>query len=97
MVSSERSGEADETVGVREAQARVDQRVEDLSSNFNGRIGDLRSHVNERFDSLRSEFNRRHDNLRAEVDAKLKLLMWGIGIGFATVLALLGVLLARGG
>ncbi|MYC01341.1 MAG: hypothetical protein F4X58_05420 [Chloroflexi bacterium] len=86
MVSSERSGEVDETVGVRDALTRIDQRIDDMRSDFNERIGDLRS-----------EFIGRIDDLRAEVDAKLKLLMWGIGIGFAAVLATLGALLARGG
>ena len=86
MVSSERSGEVDETVGVRDALTRIDQRIDDMRSDFNERIGDLRS-----------EFIGRIDDLRAEADAKLKLLMWGIGIGFAAVLATLGALLARGG
>lgn len=74
MVTSERSGEGNETIGVRDALARIDRRIDDLRSEVNGRI----------------------DDLRAEVDAKLKLLMWGIGIGFAAVLATLGALLARG-
>ncbi|MXY85711.1 MAG: hypothetical protein F4Y95_04260 [Chloroflexi bacterium] len=86
MVSSERSGEVDETVGVRDALARIDQRIDDLRADFNERMNDLRSEVNGRI-----------DDLRAEMDAKLKLLMWGIGIGFAAVLATLGALLARGG
>ena len=85
MVTSEHSGEADETVGVRDALARIDQRIDDLRIDFNERMGDLRSEVNGRI-----------DDLRAEVDAQLKLLMWGIGIGFAAVLATLGALLARG-
>lgn len=93
MVSSERSGEVDETVGVRDALTRIDQRIDDLRSDFNERMGD----INERMGDLRSELNGRIDDLRAEMDAKLKLLMWGIGIGFAAVLATLGALLARGG
>ena len=86
MVSSERAGDGEEPLGVRDALTRIDQRIDDLRSDFNGRIDDLRSDFNSRIDGLRSEF-----------DAKLKLLMWGIGIGFASVLATLGALLARGG
>lgn len=97
MVTSEHSGDGDETLGVRDALAGIDHRIDDLRSDFNGRIDDLRSDFNERMGDLRSEFIGRIDDLRAEVDAKLKLLMWGIGIGFAAVLATLGALLARGG
>ncbi len=57
---------------------------------------DVLAQMNQRIDDLRSEVNGRIDDLRDEVDAKLKLLMWGIGIGFAAVLATLGALLARG-
>ncbi|MYA01590.1 MAG: hypothetical protein F4038_08985 [Chloroflexi bacterium] len=76
-----------------DALTRIDQRIDDLRSDFNERMGD----INERMGDLRSEVNGRIDDLRADVDAKLKLLMWGIGIGFAAVLATLGALLARGG
>ncbi len=63
MVTTEHPSDGNEPLGVRDALARIDRRIDDL---------------------------------RAEVDAKLKLLMWGIGIGFAVVLATLGALLARG-
>ena len=63
MVTTEHPSDGNEPLGVRDALARIDRRIDDL---------------------------------RAEVDAKLKLLMWGIGIGFAAVLATLGALLARG-
>lgn len=35
--------------------------------------------------------------LRADMDWRFRLLMWGILIGFAAVLAVLGALLAQGG
>ena len=95
MVTSERSGEADEAIGVRDALARIDQRIDDLRSDVNERMGDLRADLNQQASALRSEFTGGIDDLRAEMDAKLRLLMWGIGIGFAAVLATLGALLAR--
>ncbi len=63
MVTTEHPSDAGEPLGVRDALARIDRRIDDL---------------------------------RADVDARLKLMMWGIGIGFAAVLATLGALLARG-
>ncbi len=63
MVTTEHPSDAEEPLGVRDALARIDRRIDDL---------------------------------RADVDARLKLMMWGIGIGFAAVLATLGALLARG-
>ncbi|MCY3922608.1 MAG: hypothetical protein OXN86_03215 [Chloroflexota bacterium] len=74
MVTTEHPSDGNEPLGVRDALARIDRRIDDL----------------------RSEVNSRIDDLRADVDTKLKLLMWGIGIGFAAVLATLGALLARG-
>ena len=63
MVTTEHPSDGEEPLGVRDALARIDRRIDDL---------------------------------RADVDARLKLMMWGIGIGFAAVLATLGALLARG-
>lgn len=63
MVTTEHPSDGEEPLGVRDALARIDRRIDDL---------------------------------RADVDSRLKLMMWGIGIGFAAVLATLGALLARG-
>ena len=47
-------------------------------------------HMSARIDDLRSE-------MRTDVNARFRLLTWGIAIGFGAVLAILGALLARGG
>ncbi|MDE2988845.1 MAG: hypothetical protein F4088_02465 [Chloroflexi bacterium] len=82
MVTREQPGDRDEPLGLRDAFSQLNRRIDDV----NARIDDLRSDVNARF-----------EDLRLEMDARFKLLMWGIAIGFASVLAVLGALLARGG
>ena len=42
------------------------------------------------------QVNQRIDDLRSDMDSRFRLLMWGIAIGFAAVLAVLGALLAQG-
>ncbi|MCY4617816.1 MAG: hypothetical protein OXD50_04585 [Chloroflexi bacterium] len=44
-----------------------------------------------------AQVNQRIDDLRADMDWRFRLLMWGIAIGFPSVLAVLGALLAQGG
>ncbi len=64
MVAREHPDRADETLGVRDVLAQMNQRIDDL---------------------------------RSDVNARIRLLAWGIAIGFAAVLAVLGALLAQGG
>ena len=82
MVTNEQPADRDEQFGLRDAFAQLNRRIDDV----NARIDDLRSDVNARF-----------EDLRLEMDARFRLLMWGIAIGFASVLAVMGALLARGG
>ena len=44
-----------------------------------------------------AQMNQRIGDLRADVNARFRLLTWGIAIGFAAVFAVLAALLARGG
>lgn len=46
---------------------------------------------------VRDQLNQRIDDLRSEMNARFRSLMWGILIGFASVLAVMGALLAQGG
>ncbi|MDE2967949.1 MAG: hypothetical protein OXS30_10770 [Chloroflexota bacterium] len=71
MVTNEQPADREEQLGMRDAFAQLNRRIDDV----NARIGDL----------------------RADMDARFRLLMWGIAIGFASVLAVMGALLARGG
>lgn len=63
--------------------------LRDGFAQLNRRIDD----VNGRIDDV----NERIGDLRADMDARFRLLMWGIALGFASVLAVMGALLARGG
>ncbi|MDE2746356.1 MAG: hypothetical protein OXI41_10305 [Chloroflexota bacterium] len=63
--------------------------LRDAFAQLNRRIDD----VNGRIDDV----NERIGDLRADMDARFRLLMWGIALGFASVLAVMGALLARGG
>ena len=78
MVTSEQHGDRDGQLGLRDAFAQLNRRIDDV----NARIGDVNVRIGE---------------LRADMDARFRLLTWGIAIGFAAVLAILGALLARGG
>ena len=78
MVTGEQPAGSNEPLGIRDALAQLNRRIDDV----HGRIDDV---------------NARISDLRADMDARFRLLMWGIAIGFASVLAVLGALLARGG
>lgn len=85
MVTSDQSGGREEQFGLRDAFAQLNRRIDDI----NGRINDVNGRIN--------DVNERIGDLRADMDARFRLLMWGIALGFASVLAVMGALLARGG
>ncbi len=103
MVSSERPAGPDDQIGVRDALAQINRRIDDVYA----RIGDVNTRINDvngriddangRLADLRADLNMRIDDLRNDVNARFRLLMWGIAIGFGAVLAILGALLARVG
>lgn len=93
MVTSEHPGEQNDPSGIRDALTITNQRIDDV----NDRIDNLRKDVNARIDDLREDMNARFNDLRQEVNARFRLLMWGIAVGDASILAILGALLARGG
>ncbi len=82
MVTSEHPGEPSDPSGIRDALTITNQRIDD----GNARIDDMRKDVNARF-----------NDLRQEVNARFRLLTWGIAVGYASILAILGALLARAG
>ncbi len=93
MVTREHPEDPGELMGIRDAFAQLNMRIDDV----NARIDDLHNGVNARIDDLRKDMNARVGDLRDEMNARFRLLMWGTGIGFAAVIAILGALLARGG
>ena len=63
-------------------------------------IREVLAQMNRRIDDLNlriGDMNQRIDDLREDVNARFRLLTWGIAIGFAAILSILGALLARGG
>lgn len=63
--------------------------LRDAFAQLNRRIDDVNGRIN--------DVNERIGDLRADMDARFRLLMWGIALGFASVLAVMGALLAQGG
>lgn len=61
---------------------------------------DVLAMINQRIDDINArigQVNDRIDDLRKDITARFRLLMWGIAIGYASILAILGALLARDG
>ncbi|MXV81668.1 MAG: hypothetical protein F4X58_11195 [Chloroflexi bacterium] len=54
---------------------------------FNGRIDNLRDELNNRIDDLRDEMNRR-------IDDPQRMMLWGMGLLAALMIALMGVVLS---
>ncbi len=69
----------EKVIHLEEGQKNLDKRIDDLRAEMNGRFDDM----NRRIDGLETSLNKRIDELR-------EFLLWGFGVMFAGMFALIG-------
>ena len=84
----------------------VDTRVTDLRHELNGSIQNLKDSMDAKFEAVDATFasiekqfaavHQRIDDLDKHLNRRITMLMWGMGLGFSTVVAFLIYLATRG-
>ncbi|MFQ6041396.1 MAG: hypothetical protein ACE5PV_11120 [Candidatus Poribacteria bacterium] len=78
---------------MRQELQHVDKRFDGMSKRFddmNKRFDDMLNFVNKRFDDMNNRFNDMNNRINDRIDNTNNLLLWGFGVLFAGMFALVG-------
>jgi len=83
-------------------EARISGRMDDFEARINGRMDAFEAHISGRMDAFEAHISGRMDAFEAHIDARLQkfrseMLLWMFAFWSATVIPIIGVMLALSG